>query len=370
MQTIPRYWAYARTDAGTLVWRSSPDSEADAQHNANDAVKRVDTHEKKGWFDKRPAPSEYPYGVTLREKLLEEIDDSNGELQAFITRNHAGAEVLNARNVMFLDWDTPPKQESKQTLFHAIARWWRQVFSQDRNFAVAELTSDAPYCPASGFWRERYPWAADIPELHAFMSKIDSLLEDWGTWSVRIYKTMAGYRGIVTHTLFDPTATTTLELMRDFNCDPLYIRLCEHQQSFRARLTPKGMRCGLWPEKLTQNFRFYWPMVFTMLGSVGEINRRIWHPPANRAPTWKVRMSKQRDESVQPESEQIEEVIRLYQEEYENAVSLYETASAPFATCRYIGTVGSGFIHPDVGTILSLHDDATRALDEQELPLA
>ncbi len=65
-----------------------------------------------------------------------------------------------------------------------------------------------------------------------------------------------------------------------------------------------------------------------------------------------------------------QEVLSLYQELYEEAEVIYEKASAPFATCRYLGTIGNGFIHPEVRAILDLHDEATRALSDAELTLA
>ena len=75
-------------------------------------------------------------------------------------------------------------------------------------------------------------------------------IDRWPGWGVRVYKTCAGYRGLVTHATFDPTADATLDLMRQFRCDPQYVTLCKRQESFRARLTPKGWRCKLWGKYL------------------------------------------------------------------------------------------------------------------------
>ncbi len=65
-----------------------------------------------------------------------------------------------------------------------------------------------------------------------------------------------------------------------------------------------------------------------------------------------------------------QEVLSLYREQYEEAETVYEEVSAPFATCRYLGTIGNAFIHPEVRAILDLHDEATRALSDEELTLA
>ena len=55
---------------------------------------------------------------------------------------------------------------------------------------------------------------------------------------------------------------------------------------------------------------------------------------------------------------------------YDEAVNVYEEAAAPFATCRYLGTIGNEFIHPDIQSIVALHDKMTRALESEKLTLA
>ncbi len=249
MKTIPRYWGYARTDTGCLIWRSSPNSQAEAEAEARKAAERVCRYEKAKRRNERPEAEEYPYGVTLREKLLEEFNDSQGRLQGFITRNQTGAEVLNVRNVLFLDWDTPVAHLPLSGCLMGIFKWIGRLFG-----GRSKLRDEFDLKPPEP-WEERYPWAT-VPELGAFMSKIITMPD----WSVRLYKTAAGYRGIATHALFDPTDSETLDLMRRFDCDPQYVLLCERQESFRARLTPKGWRCGLWPDKLPRYFHFHYPL--------------------------------------------------------------------------------------------------------------
>ena len=336
MKTIPRYWAFAPTQEGFLLWRSSPDSEAAARDLARQAADRVSRFEQGDIVE----AEKYPYGVTLREKLLGEIDDVRGQLQGFITRNTNGSEVLNVKNVMFLDWDTP---ETRKTTFFPdfFRRLFRQIFSKESHYAIAEL-SDWPSEPTPGFWRERYPWTADIPELKAFMPKVDRM-PDWG---VRVYKTCAGYRGLVTHATFDPTADATLDLMRQFRCDPQYVALCKRQESFRARLTPKGWRCKLWGKQLPSSFKFRYPYS-------GHGSDLVW---------------KTSDEAA--ETQRVQAALAKYDVIYDNAVAAYEQATVGYATCRYLGTVGNGNIHPDIASIVALHDESTHALAETEMILA
>lgn len=343
MKNIPRYWAYALTKSDAIIWRSSPDSQEDAEKNAKEVADRVSLYETLGWMDKRrPSKSEYPYGVTLREKLLEEIHDPEDNLRAFITRNHSGAKVLNIRDVMFLDWDTPEAQSPAiGCLFGLFSFFFRK--KTKKTDPRDELLYSSPN-------EEMYDPRFLVPELSLFREKIRSMPD----WSVRIYKTAGGYRGIVTHALFDPSDPEALRTMNEFGCDPLYIRLCRTQESFRARLTPKGYRCGLWNGKLPSYFRFYYPFEFTVLGASGEFNKKLW-----------------RDKSpIQIKEEIIASSVRAYREEYEKAENLYEKASEPFASCRYIGTIGSDYVHPELEEIIELHDQTTKAYSDDTIPLA
>lgn len=128
---------------------------------------------------------QYLYGERpLPEPVLQSFGDA-----AVVTRNIYGAEVLNARDLMFVDIDRD----------------------------------------GSGVPRD-----------------IQKVAERRGL-SVRAYKTAAGYRAVITNYGFAATSPDAQQLLRDFGSDPLYIQLCKSQESFRARLTPKPWRCGLRP---------------------------------------------------------------------------------------------------------------------------
>ena len=364
MKTVPRYWGYARTANGMFIWRSSATCRADAETEARKVAERIDECENMQWLVDQPQRGEYPYGVTLREKLLEEINDSQGRLQGFITRNHAGAEVLNVRNVMFLDWDTPIVKEQSGCLF-ALFAWIGRLFggkSKTNEESNPDVRMPEP-------WEEQYPWAT-VSELKAFMSGVT----DRPDWGIRIYKTAAGYRGIATHAPFDPTDPETLRLMERFACDPVYVRLCQRQESFRARITPKGWRCGLWPDKLPRYFQFYYPLCNGFFDHLKKLTKYLL-PPDYSADEYRRRREKYRAiqnrfAEMKEAEVDYQEVFSLYQEQYEEAEEIYDRASAPFATCRYLGTVGSEFVHPEVREILNIHDKTTRALSSEDLTLA
>ena len=324
---IPRYWAYAKNEIrntggfrpyadSTVYWRSSEISVDDAQTKANEAAERV-----RNFLETRHNEdfefSSYPYDArNIREKLLEEIPDTSGQIQAFLSRNSAGAVVLNVADVMFLDWDT-----ARPTMLESLTWLWNKMmpfpfFKIDNEYHDLEFLTSAPMEP------DYVPLVfRNIKEL----KHIIKFIRDNPNWSVRIYKTAAGYRGLVTHAPFDPKDDEVSKFMDTWYCDPKYKVLCRLQVSFRARLTPKGDRLGLWgiiPRVLPHDFSFKYP----------------WLPEDTAAADL-----------------------------YDNAVQIYEERRKSYATCQYLGTLGSGLIHQQVKPIVELHDRWT--IDDDK-PLA
>jgi hypothetical protein len=133
-------------------------------------------------------------------------------------------------------------------------------------------------------------------------------------WGIRIYRTFAGLRGLATHDLFDPASDATLAVLQSLRADPLYVRLCKSQECFRARLTPKPWRCGHY------------------------VNRTAWPRESEDA-----------------------------QRRFDEWLSTYMSRQAGYATCRYLGTVGSTTIHPEIATIIEVHDKITRCDESLDL---
>jgi hypothetical protein len=63
-------------------------------------------------------------------------------------------------------------------------------------------------------------------------------------FSLRLYQTAAGHRIMVTNRRMQGGGNDAEMILHEFGSDPLYMRLCRTQQSFRARLTPKPWRAG------------------------------------------------------------------------------------------------------------------------------
>jgi hypothetical protein len=59
-----------------------------------------------------------------------------------------------------------------------------------------------------------------------------------------VYETAAGLRVILAHREIDPCSEEASRILDFVGSDPLCLRLCRNQKSFRARLTPKPWRCG------------------------------------------------------------------------------------------------------------------------------
>ncbi|HEX2204375.1 MAG TPA: hypothetical protein VHG91_13785, partial [Longimicrobium sp.] len=134
-------------------------------------------------------------------------------------------------------------------------------------------------------------------------------------WRVRVYRTHSGLRYLVTHALFSPTDGEARAAMTALGADPQYVRLCQAQKSFRARLTPKPWRVGLSTP----------PARFPYESAADEHAMRAWE-------------------------------------------ASYARASAGYAACRLIEELGSGTEHPEVAPLRALHDEQTRA--SSGLPLA
>ena len=127
----------------------------------------------------------YLYGDRpVREPVIQTIGDP-AKPEALITRNSYGALCLNTEDVAFVDVDN-----------------------------------------------------GDLNRIKAAQAKQPS-------WALRVYRTKAGMRVVAMHRRLSPASPEAAELFKTLGADPLYIKLCELQQSFRARLTPKPWRMGL-----------------------------------------------------------------------------------------------------------------------------
>lgn len=270
-----RYWSRDTADAGGLrvVARGWSDesiegARAKAREVAGRVVQRLLTNP-----DRR---NPYPYGDRpLPEPVLREFHS------AAVTRNSYGALVLNTRELMFVDID---RQAAPQTSVSVVSNL-RSLFRKP----------------------EPPPAAAADPAV----SEIRRAAER-NRCSARIYQTAAGYRAIIVDRPFRAGATDSEALLKEFGADPMYVRLCRLQESFRARLTPKPWRCGV------------------------------------RNPPVEFPFETPRDEAK----------FRRWEAEYRHRAGDY-------ATCRFLAEVGTPA--PEFSELIACHDQETKANSSQRL---
>jgi hypothetical protein len=159
-------------------------------------------------------PSSYGYfDRPVKEEIVKDVREGGRQI-ALITRNRYGALVLNSANVLFADVDFPPAKAGG--IVEALAFLFMPKKREAKRAALAVQTAE-----------RITQWAKSHPER-----------------GCRLYRTAAGLRLLFTDRLYDPTAADTLALLREVGSDPMYVRLTQQQECFRARLTAKPWRCG------------------------------------------------------------------------------------------------------------------------------
>lgn len=137
------------------------------------------------------------YEVDIVEEIIDKIDDDN-----IVTRNRYGALVLNSKHLMFIDIDD----------YHPS--FFETLFKRGKNRKALLL------------------------------DKIKKTIQqkEFNRLGFRVYETFKGYRVIVTNKSFEPRSKASNKIMNTFKADWLYKYMCNRQNCYRARLTPKPYR--------------------------------------------------------------------------------------------------------------------------------
>ena len=210
----------------------------------------------------------------MREEILDSWAHGEAEPFAVVTRNTMGCEVLNTADIMCIDIDTP---EGKPPTIGFFAR----------------LLGKTPPPPPPSVEEET-------------LKKVEHMVTRDSSCGIRVYRTAAGLRLLLTHSRVTPEAPDTLDAMRAFSADPRYMNLCKLQECFRARLTPKPWRCG--------------------------------------SPNCEVRYPYEHDDA--------EEAMEFW-------VACYNQAAERYATCALIGQYGSQSMDADIQRVVDYHDQRT-----------
>lgn len=287
-----RHWIRERAEADddrgkahvAECWGWSDDSVDEARSRAREKSNRVARWLARQVGAEPPHQAIYAYGLDrpLREEILQELPDDNGDVAALLTRNALGVIVLNTRDLMFVDVDLP-------ILWRAPAHssWFARLFRRK-----PPLIYRAPPPPPDD----------ELPEL----VRIRKWCAENSPCATRIYRTAAGFRIAIVDRPRQPTSAETLKTLLTLGSDPLYRRLCQAQECFRARLTPKPWRMNL-------------------------------HPPPGQFPR------------VNPREVDM----------FENWLAEYDGKAPQFATCRLIETQGPAEMHAEFGPLIDLHDALT-----------
>ena len=323
---VPSYWAEAAANRrlhGKIAslrrfgWsdQSQEAAQSHAEARLEDAFRRLESGES---LLKREPKVAYngAEGVPIREEIVDRFGD------AVVTRNAYGARCLNTDRVLFADIDLGGGAGFRSSLaitgaavlLGVTVGWWGLSISAGIVLGLVALMV-GPFL--AGQWHKLRTAVSGGEEVAA-MKRVVNFLETHPDWSVRIYRTPAGFRLMATHRTFtadDPEVETCFEA---WGTDPVYRRMCLRQRCFRARLSAKPWRIGLTTHLKPRPG--VWPISPERLA-----DRHRW-------------------------------------------IDQYELAAQGYASCRYLETLGSGVIHPEVLEVQQVHDRLSGA--ESGLPMA
>ena len=263
-----KYWTVAKNSSGNVTARGWSDvSQDEASRNAADRLQRI-----LDWLH-HPAQDldRYRYVIddAICEQVIDRIESSDGREIAVISRNAYGSLILNVTGVMIIDIDV----ESTIARPGIIARL----------FGAKAQTADAV--------------------METKLDRIRAWQRSHLDYTLRVYRTAAGLRVLVTNRLFESMDASSLQVMIELDSDPLYRELCKSQKCFRARLTPKPWRIG-------------------------------WKAPAEKFPF-----------ATQRHEQSFNEWYRSYCE-----------LAKSWAVCELLESIGNSPAHPTAQQIIDLHD--------------
>lgn len=322
---VPAYWAEARLrhrEAGRRItvrrhgW--SDTSQADAQRHAETRAQAALARLLAGERLARSEPKR-PYNGADDLPIREEIVERHGP--AIVTRNAYGARCLNVPDVVFADLD------------HATAPPLRGTLALAALLLAAAVAAGLTLGPVAGFGLAGAALFGSAPLAHGLfrfvrrlaggaealaLRRVRRFASQHPDWGLRVYRTPAGLRLLVTHRPFTPGDAEVEAFFAATGTDPLYARMCRNQRCFRARVSAKPWRIGIASHLKPRPG--VWPVAPERLAP-----RTAW-------------------------------------------IEAYERAAASRAACRWLENLGTPQVHPAVAPVLALHDRLSRAVGT--LPIA
>jgi len=317
---VPQFWAEARRQQRTgkvqitlrrFGW--SDVSQADAQRHAEQRVEEAVAQAATNPVILRREPKR-PYNGADGVPIREEIVQRHGS--CVVTRNAYGARCLNTPNVLFADIDG--QWEPAWSLYGVVATVSLIAGLALMGGRVHWLILTITVVLGAGMLlvlaeqlRQRWVRFTGGPE-KSMIDRIKKFIRRHPDWHVRVYRTPAGLRLLALQRTFSPHDPEVQELFAATGVDPVYRRMCEKQNCFRARVSAKPWRIGI-ADRLRPRSGA-WPVP-----EDGQPARQVW-------------------------------------------VEHYEQAAAAYAACQFIESLGSGRIDPAARAVQQLHDELSQAL--------
>ena len=265
-------------------------SQAEALAHAKSRVKEA----YQRWLDgedivRRERREEYneSNGIPIREQIISKqsfsergltvggLESQASDTQLIVTRNSYGAQVANVNNIAIIDVDNndllhqkyPDEYDSRgymtlstdnQAQSSVKIKVWIFVliFILIANviswlglswlWLLVVMIGVTAYLWQQASQREKariQKYADDSASLLSFITDlIQQRVASHSQESFRLYETPAGFRIIATHDTIAPNDALVADWFEYFHADANYVRLCQAQQCFRARLTAKPWR--------------------------------------------------------------------------------------------------------------------------------
>ena len=296
---IPKYWAQHKQRFESLETSSNPSKQATikrygwsdiSQSEALSHAKLRVSEAHKRWLAgedilRRERKEEYNEGnsIPIREEIIDKHDFPENELsnnsaavtKLIVTRNSYGAQVANVDNIAIIDVDNDdllrhiyPDDYTHHGFMPAFLVNQSNPASKIKIWAFVIvfilIASVIAWLGLSWLWllavmigATVYLWqqasvkdkvraqkyADDAASLLPYMTDlIKNRITNHPNESFRLYQTPAGFRIIATHDVVLPSDRLVAEWFAYFHADANYVRLCQAQQCFRARLTAKPWR--------------------------------------------------------------------------------------------------------------------------------
>ncbi|PWK06220.1 hypothetical protein C8D84_11839 [Psychrobacter immobilis] len=296
---IPKYWAQHKQRFESLETSSKPSKQATIKRYGWSDISQMEalSHAKwrvseahKRWLAgedilRRERREEYNEGnsIPIREEIISEHDFPENKLsnnsaavtKLIVTRNSYGAQVANVDNIAIIDVDNDDLLHQKYPYDYNHHGFMPAFLINQSNpttkikvwaFVIVFIliASVIAWLGLSWLWllavmigATAYLWqqasvkdkaraqkyADDAASLLPYMTDlIKKRIANHPTESFRLYQTPAGFRIIATHDVVLPSNRLVAEWFAYFHADTNYVRLCQVQQCFRARITAKPWR--------------------------------------------------------------------------------------------------------------------------------